>query len=552
MKMQLIALKHSILLVCLQGGLCLCAQTVSVEKLPKTEANFPFDAKPWVSWQWMQGTISKQAITADLEAMQKSGVSGAYIVPIKDTNSEITVKIANRQAKSEWLAMINFAMQEAKRLNLQLAIHVSDGFAITGNALIKPEMSVQKLVWTKDFIKDGDTKEHKLEQPETVYGYYKDIAVYAYPANSRQAFSDTVQVPSVATSNGVRASFLCFTNDSKEIFKSDTTCWIQYKYSNLFTCRSVHIRAAGNNYSAQSISIQACNDGMHFKTILKIVPSQTNQHNPGNDYNYSIPITTARFFRFVYNKEDAAASATNTDMGKWKPSLQLAGIYLSDEPVINEYEAKNGSAWRELPVAKQQATDENAIPLKCIINLTDKMSSDGNLHWTAPAGNWVIIRIGHTSAGSTNVADAGKVLECDRFDPAAVKTQFNDWFNRTFEKSDRKLVKQVLKIFYADNPESINQNWSNVFATEFRKRRGYDLLPYLPAMTGVPVENNAASEKFLQDVRETIADLVNDNFYATLKKLAHKKGFTFTAEPLPPAMPMDGTVHYTKRPISSR
>src|SRR5664279_1694670 len=119
MKMQFIALKLSILFVCLQGSLSLWAQTVSVDKTAKAEADFRFDAKPWVSWQWMQGTISKQAITADLEAMQKSGVSGAYIVPIKDTNAAITLKIASGQAKYEWLAMIKFAMQEAKRLNLQ-------------------------------------------------------------------------------------------------------------------------------------------------------------------------------------------------------------------------------------------------------------------------------------------------------------------------------------------------------------------------------------------------------------------------------------------------
>ena len=41
--------------------------------------------------------------------------------------------------------MVKFAMQEAKRLNLKLAMHVSDGFALAGGPWITPELSMQKL-----------------------------------------------------------------------------------------------------------------------------------------------------------------------------------------------------------------------------------------------------------------------------------------------------------------------------------------------------------------------------------------------------------------------
>ena len=86
------------------------------------------------------------------------------------------------------------------------------------------------------------------------------------------------------------------------------------------------------------------------------------------------------------------------------------GIYLSDEPVINQYEAKNGSIWRvATDTTTQQVSDKEAVPLKNIINLTGKLDSEGNLNWKAPAGNWVIVRIGHTSTGQTNATGgAGK------------------------------------------------------------------------------------------------------------------------------------------------
>ncbi|MEO5683090.1 MAG: glycosyl hydrolase [Chitinophagaceae bacterium] len=511
----------------------------------------PAAAKPWVFWYWMQGAVSKAGITADLEAMQEAGIAGAYLMPIKDTSAAIPFQPVVRQLTPEWWSMVSFAMQEAKRLDLQLAMHVSDGFALAGGPWITPEKSMQKLVWTKDYIKGGTGTAHQLGQPATLESYYKDIAVFAYPANSMQAYSDTVQVPNVSTSSGAKASFLCFDTEGNQSFKSDTSCWIQYKYPNLFTCRSIRIHAGGNNYQAQRLIIQAGNDGVHFDAIARLDPPRHGWQDTDEDYTSAIPAVTAKYFRFVYNKEGSEPGAEDLDAAKWKPSLKINNIWLSDEPVINQYEAKNGSVWRIAAATTDlQVTGRDAVPLKSIINLTGKMDSTGKLNWLAPAGNWVIVRIGHTSTGHTNAtAGAGKGLECDKFDPLAVKWQFENWFGKAFEKTGKGLARQVLKIFHVDSWECGSQNWSLVFADEFKKRRGYDLTPYLLAMTGTPIENAAFSEKFLHDVRATIAELVNVKFYATLKTLAHEKGCRFSAESVAPTMLSDGMLHYKNTDI---
>ena len=141
-------------------------------------------------------------------------------------------------------------------------------------------------------------------------------------------------------------------------------------------------------------------------------------------YTHAIPAVTARYFRFVYNKEGSEPGAEDLDAAKWKPSFKVNGIYLSDEPVINQYESKNGSIWRvSKNTTEEQVPRSSAVPLKSIINLSGKMDADGNLNWTAPAGNWIIVRMGHTSTGHTNATGgAGKGLECDKFNPAAIKT----------------------------------------------------------------------------------------------------------------------------------
>jgi alpha-L-rhamnosidase len=499
-------------------------------------------ANPWVHWYWREGAVSKHGITANLEAMQQAGIGGAWLRPVKDTSAALPSYPVIKQLTPEWWAMVNFAMQEAKRLHLQLVMNVSDYCMLSDGFRITPELSAQKLVWTKEYVTGGTGKEQRLEQPPAVENYYKDIAVFAYPANSLQAFSDTVQVPTVTTSNGVKATFLCFDAERKETFTSDTACWIQYKYPRLFTCRSIRIRTGSSNYLVQPVMIQVSNDGIYFRTISTLEPTRYGRQDMAGEYTHSIQATTAKYFRFVYDKISQVPGAADPDTAKWKFSVRLAGIYLSDEPFINQFEAKNGSGWGiTAPATAAQITGKDAISLKNIINLTDKMDSDGKLHWTVPAGNWVIIRIGHTSTGHIRInGNEVKGLECDKFNPVAVKLQFDNWYKKTFEKTGKNLVQQVFKIFYVNIREYGSQNWNNVFLNEFKKRRGYDLGPYLLTMTGVPVENPEVSEKILLDVRETIAGLLNDNFYATLKKLAHEKEVSFSIESVTSEMQGEG------------
>jgi alpha-L-rhamnosidase len=520
------------------------AQKINIENIFK---NPPESAKPWVFWYWMHAAVSKAGITADLEAMKEVGIGGAYLMPIKDTSSAIPFQPTVRQLTPEWWEMVRFSMQEARRLNLKLAMHVSDGFALAGGLWITPELSMQKLVWTKTYIKAGTKESITLEQPQANEGYYKDVAVFAYPANSKDAFSGTVQIPTVTASNGTKPQFLSFPPaNNKQSFKSDTACWIQYKYPQQFTCRSVTIHIGGNNYQALRLIMQTSSDGENFTTIKRLEPPRSGWQDTDEDYTFSIPPTSAKYFRFVYDKEGTEPGAEDIDAAKWKPSLKVMGIYLSDEPAINQFESKNGSVWRVTAnTTEAEIPNSAAIPLKNIIDLSNKMDAAGNLQWTAPAGNWVIVRIGHTSTGHTNATGgAGAGLECDKFNATAIKLQFDNWFAKAFNNTDLALAKEVLKVFHVDSWECGSQNWSNNFTTEFKKRRGYDLVTYLLVMIGVPVTDAATSEKVLHDVRQTITELVNDVFYATLKNLAHEKGCSFSAESVAPTMVSDGLLHY--------
>lgn len=156
------------------------------------------------------------------------------------------------------------------------------------------------------------------------------------------------------------------------------------------------------------------------------------------------------------------------------------GIYLSDEAVINQFKSKNGSIWRESTnTTEAQVPQSAAIHLKNIIDLSAKMDSDGNLDWVVPAGQWMVVRIGHTPIGHTNATGgAGIGLECDKFNASAIKLQFDNWFAKAFSNTDATLAKEVLKVFHVDSWECGSQNWSSNFSNEFLKSRGYNVIPY--------------------------------------------------------------------------
>jgi hypothetical protein len=506
----------------------------------------PESAKPWVIWYWNQAAASKEGITADLEAMKEAGIGGAYMMFIKGADSIPLINPPAQQLTPHWWSLVMFAIQEAKRLNLQLGMHVSDGFALAGGPWIKPEMSMQRVVSTKTYVAGKKQFNGILTQPETKVNYYRDIAVLAFPTMIKKGIADTANIPVVTSSvAGVSPQYLT-EKHNRQSFRSDSACWIQYEYNKPFTCRSIVIRPSGTNFPCRQLKILVSNDGKAFKPVEQMQAPRSGWQDFDFDITYSFNATTARYFRFVYDKQGLEPGSEDLDFAKWKPVLKINGILLSAEPVIHQYEGKSGAVWR---VSKRttaaQAPDSLCVPLNKIIDITNKMTPDGRLIWDVPEGNWTIMRVGHTSTGQTNATGGGgKGLECDKFNPEAVRLQFDNWFGETVRRAGPNVTKEVLNMLHLDSWECGSQNWSPVFRAEFKKRRGYDCLPYIITMSGVPVQSADVSERFLYDVRQTIMELVKDNFYITLRKLATEKGCIMSGETVAPTMTSDGLLHY--------
>lgn len=513
-------------------------------KLPHNIKPIGDSAKPWVFWYWMQGAYSKPAIKADLISMKEAGIIGAYLSPIKGKANPPVYTPVTEQLSPEWWDMVRFAVKTADSLHLKIAMLSNDGFATAGGPWIKPEQSMQKVVFTTTSIKGGKTFNDTLSRPESYKGYYQDIAILAYPTPSGIIQDSYINKPKVSTSTGGDASYLAEKGNNKN-FGSADPCWIQYEFAKPFTCRSIVTHVSGFNYQAHRLIVEVSNDGKNFRLAEQLQAPRSGWLDWDFDVTHEIKPVTAKYFRFKFNKEGSEPGAEDLDAAKWKQSLKIAGIQLSSQPRIHQFESKNAQAYRiSTRTTRSQVADSLCIPLDKITDLTAQFQK-GKLSWKAPKGNWTILRIGHTSTGHMNeTAGSGKGLEADKFNPEVVKLQFDKWFGEAMRSVGPDLAPRVLNTFHVDSWECGSQNWSPVFREEFKRRRGYDLLKYMPAMAGLPVQNVDVSERFLYDVRQTVSELITDNFYKTLSNLCKSKGVVFSGETTGPVMAADGMLHF--------
>lgn len=173
-----------------------------------------------------------------------------------------------------------------------------------------------------------------------------------------------------------------------------------------------------------------------------------------------------------------------------------------------------------------------AIPRANIVTLSGNLTADGRLSWDVPEGHWTILRMGYVPTGVHNhpAPPEGDGLEVDKLSKEALDKHWNALVGKVISDIGPKGVKTLNNVLI-DSYEVGTQNWSPVFREEFKKRRGFDPLPYLPVIAGRIIDGKEQSERFLWDMRRTIADLFADNYYGHFTELAHKNGMIFSTEP---------------------
>lgn len=219
--------------------------------------------------------------------------------------------------------------------------------------------------------------------------------------------------------------------------------------------------------------------------------------------------------------------------GKMQSAGSEGGYYQDIAAFAIRFKGKTGPAWRNATdsAARSEAVPmTDVLPLKMEGGMVMGVMVNGILQNKLPKGSWCLLRMGHTSTGQTHATDGkGMGLEVDRFSPAAVKKLFDSWYAPLLNRPHGDVVSYL----YIDPREWGSQNWGCQFAEEFKVRRGYDLIPYLPVMAGVPLESASRYNQVQNDIRLTIEDLVKEKFFQTFTRLAEEQYVEVSCAPIP-------------------
>ena len=502
--------------------LCLVLNASATDPLESGFLNPPDSAKPQTWWHWMNGNITKAGLTADLEAMQQIGLGGATIVNVDCGIPRGPVNFMS----PEWREDFKFAVSEANRLGLELCVENCAGWSSSGGPWNTVTNAMQRVTTSELRVTGPANFSTALPPPPTKLDFYRDIAVLAFPAPADENVRMKDFSP-VATASGTELPGNKLTDGNSKTFihlpvpQRGKPQFAQLEFTKPFSARTVKI-VGGPNTPECSGQILVSDDGQKFRAVKPFAFGRKNSSTCMVALGAQ-PVA-ARFWRVQFTALGAKAKATE---------ILLADIELAPRLSIDNIDAKDGLNGNF--VLSSHETDDataGAVQRREVIDLTSKLTADGKLNWQVPAGEWVVLRFGYTPTGAINhpATKEGEGLECDKFSKAALDAHWAGFMQKVLDDLG-PLAGKTLNTSLIDSYEVGGQNWNKYFRAEFQKRRGYDPLKFLPTFTGRVVDSPAVSERFLWDVRRTIADLFAENYFGHFAELCKQHGLMNAVEP---------------------
>lgn len=381
-------------------------------------ANPPTDARLRAYWWWLNGNVTSNSITRDLEQMKAKGFGGAVLIDANGANQWGNAPVPHGPTffSPAWRALYKHALGEAARLGLKIDLNIQSGWNL-GGPMVTADDAAKQITWSELRLTGPTNFDAALPRPRARDGYYRDTFVVAYRLRSHQP-------PHPPLEN-----------------------WRE-------------------------------------KALLKTLEP------------FSAPDTA---------------------------------------PLFQEYPATPG---------------EEDTRASEVLNLSSKLGPDGKLNWDVPAGEWQIFRFGYTIGDHAYVSTASDGWQrapgamhdsyaLDVYDAGAFERYWNAVVEPLIADAG-PLAGQTLEYLHTDSWEVENVNWTPALPEEFRKRRGYDLVPWLPVIAGKIVNSREESDRFLFDYRQTLGELMIDNHYQLFRDNAHKHGLRIHPESGGPhAVPID-------------
>lgn len=474
-------------------------------------------------WYWLSGNVTKEGVAKDLESMKKAGITRAFIgnMGIEDAGIEPGVGFMS----DEWFGIMHEAMRKAKELGIEIGVFNCAGWSQAGGPWIKPEQSMRYLATATADIEGGrravaldvakmmpagaqpvKTLAVRIDEPEEVL----------HAGNSSISQGDMRYIGNVVGGDG-------------EYFFANGGGSFSIKPKGKFTLRSIAIAPMEKPVTGK-VAV--------FNTIggnrSKIAEFEVNRYNDNlavgfNPYApvvVSVPAVEAGTLELVFSDFRAGSGLRSIKLSSAPhveryPEKSLAKLHQTPLPYWNEYKWKTNV---EVDAAYKAVASSDVVDVTAMV-------ANGILKWKAPKGDWRIYQTYMLPTGVCNdpTLPDSRGLEVDKWDRKALAWHYANYIGKLLERipaSDRATWKYVV----CDSYEKGSQNFSDDFIDAFKKKYGYDPVPYLPVFSGTVVESADKSDRFLWDVRRMMADRLSYDHIGAMREMANRDGLKLWLE----------------------
>ncbi len=507
---------------------CETVKEASKPDLEKLRAGFVTPSEDntlWCYWYWIGDDISKDGITKDLEAMKEAGIGGALIGNINPDEKDGKVPMLSE----EWWSHMVHAVNEGKRIGVDIGAFNCPGWSQSGGPWVTSEMAMRYVTYSEVKIEGGKTINLNLVQPATEF---QDTYVLAFPSIDSEKNTTSIKNTKIIVKPSI--------NNVKNLIDADTVSVASFSNSvdnyeveltaeKVLNSNSLRI-VPGKQNMFLNCEVLAKVDGTYKNIKSFTIDRRKLTPNVGaNKYApllISLPNTKSSSFKLRFKQLIKGSPAQQK--GEW----DIAEIVISEASGMENYAAKSLAkmhptpfpAWDSYKWNQQQDVDPSLrVASNDVIDISDKMDANGNLNWEAPQGNWTIQRFGMTPTGTKNSPSApqGKGYEVDKANKELIQFHYKQFIGE-FLKRIPEESKSAFKYVIADSYEMGSQNWTDGYEAKFEANFGYNPKKYLPVFTGRIVGSVEESERFLWDLRRSIADAVAYEYTGGLREASNK------------------------------
>ena len=526
-----------------QSGKKAEGSAMSYAELQEGWTNPPQSARTRVWWHWMNGNITKDGIRKDLEWMHRVGLGGVHNFDAALGTPTVVDKRLIYMDEG-WQDAFRYAVGIADSLGLEFTIASAPGWSSTGGPWVEPKDAMKRLVWRS--IEGIGKIETAFPEPFTHTGaflngvsagrgsgaqldFYEDIAVIAVrQPDSRKSVAE---LGAKVTSSGGDFTLEQLTNgdiaDNVLLPRDDKAgfAWIQYEFPEAVTIRSLTMVGAGGGGfggGPATTELESSNNGVDFTKVCDVRGGSV------SEVTLDVPATSARFFRIKVANPRAMGGGF-FGMPGGGPAAPPAGTLISECALypytkVHRFEDKAGFSSAANMTALPTAASEEAFPsADDVLDITENYR-DGILKWNAPEGRWKIYRFGYALTGKQNHPAPAEAtgLEVDKLDPEAWTRYFRTYLDMYKKASGGRMGAHGIQYVLTDSYEAECETWTPGMFSAFKERRGYDLTPWLPVLAGEVIGSPSESDAFLWDWRQTLGDLISDN-YTLLSRIAREE-----------------------------